>query len=55
MMGEKTFMPKQVYRLDWERRIPPDHLLRHVNEVVDFSFVRRLTARFYSPYGQARH
>jgi transposase len=52
MMGAKTFTPKQVYHLDWERRIPPDHLLRRVNEVVDFSFVRRLTARFYSHTGK---
>ncbi|MDP9351877.1 MAG: hypothetical protein M3P51_10115, partial [Chloroflexota bacterium] len=48
MMGEKTFTPKRVYELDWEHRIPPDHLLRRVAEVVDFSFVRRLTARYYS-------
>lgn len=52
MMGEKTFTPKQVYRLDWERRIPPDHLLRRVHEAVDVSFVRRLTARFYSHTGK---
>ncbi len=52
MMGVKTFMPEPVYRLDWERRSPPDHLLRHVNEVVDYSFVRRLTARFYSHTGK---
>ena len=52
MMGEKTFTPKRVYQLDWERRIPPDHLLRRVAQVVDFSFVRRLTARFYSHTGK---
>ncbi len=52
MMGEKTFTPKRVYELDWERRIPPDRLLRCVSEVVDFSFVRRLTARYYSHTGK---
>ena len=52
MMGEKTFTPKQVYQLDWERRTPPDHLLRRVSEVVDFSFVRRLAARYYSHTGK---
>ena len=52
MMGEKTFTPKRVYELDWERRIPPDHLLRRVSEVVDFSFVRRLTAHYYSHTGK---
>jgi transposase len=52
MMGTKTFRPKGVYHLDWERRIPADHLLRRVAAVVDFSFVRRQTARFYSHTGQ---
>jgi transposase len=52
MMGEKRFTPKQVYQLDWERRIPSDHLLRQVTEVVDFAFVRRLAARFYSHTGK---
>ncbi len=52
MMGEKTFTPKRVYELDWELRIPSEHLLRRVSEVVDFSFVRRLTARYYSHTGK---
>ncbi len=52
MMGEKTFTPKRVYELDWERRIPSEHLLRRVSEVVDFSFVRRLTTRYYSHTGK---
>ena len=52
MMGQKTFTPKRVYQFDWERRIPPDHLLWRVSEVVDFSFVRRLTARYYSHTGK---
>jgi transposase len=35
-----------------EDRVPADHLLRRVAEAVDFSFVRRLTERFYSHTGQ---
>src|SRR5579871_218456 len=40
--------------MNWslEDRVPADHLLRQVAAVVDFSFVRRLTARFYSHTGQ---
>lgn len=52
MMGSKTFTRKGVYHLDLEDRIPADHLLRRVTEVVDFSFVRRQTARFYSHTGR---
>src|ERR687885_1422765 len=52
MMGTKTFQPKGVYHLNLEERIPAGHLLRQVAEVVDFSFVRRLTARFYSHTGR---
>ncbi len=35
-----------------ENRVPADHLLRQVAEAVDFSFVRELTARFYSHTGK---
>ena len=52
MMGSKTFQPKGVYHLNLEERIPADHLVRQVAAVVDFAFVRRLTARFYSHTGK---
>ncbi len=52
MMGTKTFQPKGVYHLNLEERIPADHLLRRVAAVVDFAFVRRLTACFYSHTGK---
>ncbi len=52
MMGSKTFQPKGVYHLNLEERIPAEHLLRQVTAVVDFAFVRRLTARFYSHTGK---
>src|SRR5690242_2373067 len=52
MMGEKIFHPKGHYDFSLEVRVPADHLLRQVAAVVDFSFVRRLTARCYSPLGQ---
>jgi transposase len=41
-----------VHEVNLEERVPQDHLLRRIAAVVDFSFVRRLTARFYSHTGQ---
>src|SRR5262245_19720683 len=52
MMGRKAFTPKVLYRFSLEERVPPEHLLRRVAQAADFSFVRRLTARFYSRTGQ---
>jgi transposase len=52
MLGEKRLIPKLVYRFTLEERVPAEHLLRQVAAVVDCSFVRRLTARFYSHTGQ---
>jgi transposase len=52
MLGEKRYVPKLVYHFNLEARVPGEHLLRQVAAVVDFSFVRRLTARFYSHTGQ---
>ena len=52
MLGEKRYVPKLVYHFSLEARVPSDHLLRQVAAAVDFSFVRRLTARFYSHSGQ---
>jgi transposase len=52
MLGHKAFTPKLFYRFSLEAQVPEDHLLRRVAAVVDFTFVRRLTARFYSHTGQ---
>jgi transposase len=52
MLGRKTFEPKLFYQFSLEERVPEDHLLRRVAAAVDFGFVRRLTARFYSHTGQ---
>jgi len=52
MLGQTVFHPKDHHKFSLEDRVPADHLLRQVAAVVDFSFVRRLTARFYSHTGQ---
>ncbi len=33
----------------YDRIIPPDHLLRKINAVVDFSFIRELVKNRYTP------
>ena len=45
MLGRKAFTPKLFYEFSLEAQIPDNHLLRRVAAVVDFAFVRRLTAR----------
>src|ERR671939_1043049 len=52
VLGQKTFVPKVGQGVNLEERVPQDHLLRRIAEVIDFSFVRQLTARFYSHTGQ---
>jgi transposase len=52
MLGRKTFAPKLFDEFSLEEQVPADHLLRRVAAAVDVSFVRRLTARFYSYTGQ---
>jgi transposase len=44
---EKLF----YYNLNLEKRIPKDHILRRVAQVVDFGFVRKKVARFYGYNG----
>jgi hypothetical protein len=52
MMGRKGSVGKLFYQFRLEERVPQEHLLRRVLTAVDFSFVRRTTARFYSHTGQ---
>ena len=52
MLGRKAFTPKLLYQFSLEAQVPEDHLLRRVAAVVDFAFVRRLTARFHSHTGR---
>jgi transposase len=52
MLGRKVFTPKLLYQFSLEAQVPEGHLLRRVAAAVDFGFVRRLTARFYSHTGR---
>ena len=52
MMGIKKVEAKLFYEFSLDRRVPEDHLLRRIEQAVDFSFVYSLTRPFYSHTGQ---
>jgi transposase len=52
MIGKKEATSKLFYEFSLEQRVPHGHFLRQVAAGVDFSFVRKKTARFYSYTGQ---
>lgn len=52
MIGKKEVTSKLFYQFSLEQRVPPDHFLRQVATAVDFSFVRKKTAHYYSNTGQ---
>jgi transposase len=52
MMGvHKSQNDLFAYRVQLDKRVRPDHPLRRLNELIDFSFVRAETARFYGSNG----
>jgi transposase len=52
MLGRKAFAPTLLDQFPLAARVPEDHLPRRVAAVVDFAFVRRLTARFSGHTGR---
>jgi transposase len=52
MMGQRRFEQKLYYQLSLDALVPPDHLLRRIAAIVDFSFVRALCRPYYSHTGQ---
>lgn len=52
MMGQKVFQEKFFYNFSLSQKVPEDHILRRLNQVVDLLFVRGLTAHYYSHTGQ---
>jgi len=52
MMGHRRFAPRLYYQLSLDRLVPSGHLLRHIAEVIDFSFVYPLARPYYSHTGQ---
>src|ERR1039457_558023 len=52
VMRIRAFAPKLYYQLSLDGLVPQTHLLRHVNQTVDFSFVYPLAKPYYSHTGQ---
>jgi transposase len=52
MMGIKARVFAPVERLRLEELVPRDHFYRHVERVLDLSFVRELVAPYYAAGGR---
>src|SRR5271168_4255098 len=52
MMGQQSRTESLFYYFRLEEQIPTDHLLRMIDDHVDFSFVREQLKDFYSPTGR---
>ena len=52
MMGQRQFAPKLYYQLSLDHLVPQSHLLRHIAELIDLSFVYPLARPYYSHTGQ---
>lgn len=57
-MGDKPMMTRvsntqtRMFLLDWEELIPEDHLLRKIDEAIDFDFIYDKVKHLYSPIGR---
>lgn len=47
MQGNHIHVRKSSIRLDIDKLIPEDHFLRKLDKILDLSFVRELTTKFY--------
>lgn len=52
MKGRQSPQPPLFACVQLEQMIPRDHILRRIQDVIDFSFIDRLTAGLYSPMGR---
>ncbi len=48
MMTRRTIEPKIYYNFSLDEKVPKDHLLRKINEAIDFSFIYPLVKEHYS-------
>jgi transposase len=47
MQGKHHFQSRGVVYIDMEKLIPAHHMLRKINNCVDFSFIMKLTRDYY--------
>jgi transposase len=52
MMGRQNAQEKLFYQFRLEDHVPPDHLLRQLDSVLNFDQARTVLARHYSPLGR---
>lgn len=52
MKGQQNPQPALFACVRLEQMIPPDHILRRIQQAIDFTFIDRLTAGLYSPTGR---
>ena len=52
MMGRQVGQALLFYEFSLERHVPPDHLLRRIDQVLDRSWLRAELAAFYSSTGR---
>ncbi|SPJ26116.1 IS1182 family transposase [Palleronia abyssalis] len=52
MMGRLAVQEALFYRFRIEDRVPPEHLLRRIDRVLDFDVIRPQLAALYSPIGR---
>src|SRR5690606_7472032 len=52
VMGESSSPQRRMFWLDLNDLVPQDHLLRKVNDAIDFSFIYDKVAHLYSKTGR---
>lgn len=52
MMTRDSSTQTQMVLVNWDELIPEDHLLRKLNETIDFSFIYDMVEHLYSPIGR---
>ena len=52
MQGKKKFEGKIYYQINLDSLVPEDHLLKRLDSLVSFEFVRNMTKKYYSHTGK---
>lgn len=52
MQGKKQYQEKLFLNFQMSDRVPKDNFYRRLNEIVDFKFLYKLTAKYYGSEGQ---
>ena len=47
MQGLHHYQPKLFVQIDLDSLIPQNHILKKIDKILDLSFVRELTSKYY--------